>query len=478
MAKQAKTTSPSKGSLQKDASKQPAKSASAASTDNEQEQISDGTAQDALGLLKADHRKVEDLFAQFDGASDSEQKEVLAHQICHELMIHTLLEEEIFYPACRDKDVEDDMLDEAQVEHDGAKILITELLTLAPDSDYYDAKVKVLAEMIKHHVAEEEKDDGIFAKAQEAEIDMKEVGQQLQQRKQQLKDRVESGRLGLPRPRALFSLNKQSSYKENYAMPRMGGRERDDDGRFMSHDDDRRGGGNGGRGGRSTSQYRERDDNGRFMSDDNGWSGGGRSGSQYRERDEQGRFLSDDDQGGYSSRGSRGRYEDESDDRRGRYRGQSGQDYRERDEQGRFQSDDEQGGYSSRGSRGRYEEDDRRYSSRSSQSGGRYDNDDDDRRSSRSGGGRGQGHGGWFGDADGHSQAAQRGWQDRGSSRSVRGQDDDGDDRRSSNRSMRSRSDDDDDRRSSSGGGQGHGGWFGDSRGHSQAAKRGWQHRD
>src|SRR3954462_848434 len=78
---------------------------------------------DAASLLKADHRKVEQLFAQFEQSGEEEKKRELVRQICTELVIHTKLEEEIFYPACRDKQVEDDLLDEAQVEHDGAKVL-------------------------------------------------------------------------------------------------------------------------------------------------------------------------------------------------------------------------------------------------------------------------------------------------------------------------------------------------------------------
>src|SRR5205814_1875697 len=101
-----------------------------------------------------------------------EQKKTLAHQICKELIVHTKLEEEIFYPSCREKDVENDMLDEAQIEHDGAKTLIAELIADEPDDEFYDAKVSVLSEYIKHHVGEEEKPrTGIFAKAQKAGVD-------------------------------------------------------------------------------------------------------------------------------------------------------------------------------------------------------------------------------------------------------------------------------------------------------------------
>src|SRR6185295_19636682 len=97
------------------------------------------------------------------------------------------LEEEIFYPACREKKIEDELLDEAQVEHDGAKIIIAELIAGSPGDEYYDAKVTVLSEYIKHHVGEEEKpSDGIFAKARKAGVDMKALGSRLQARKAEL----------------------------------------------------------------------------------------------------------------------------------------------------------------------------------------------------------------------------------------------------------------------------------------------------
>ena len=85
---------------------------------------------DAIALLKADHRKVEDLFAQFEKARVATRKAALVKEICTELTVHTLIEEEIFYPACRGK-VADSDLDEAYVEHDGAKMLIAELMAAA-----------------------------------------------------------------------------------------------------------------------------------------------------------------------------------------------------------------------------------------------------------------------------------------------------------------------------------------------------------
>jgi hypothetical protein len=126
---------------------------------------------DAIALLKADHRKVEGLFEKFESARGS-SKQALALQICDELKIHTTLEEEIFYPALKGK-IEADTLDEAYVEHDGAKVLINDIVAGSVDDPYYDAKVKVLSEEIKHHVKEEEMPkEGMFAQARAAEVDL------------------------------------------------------------------------------------------------------------------------------------------------------------------------------------------------------------------------------------------------------------------------------------------------------------------
>src|ERR1700761_689260 len=146
-------------------------------------------AQDAIALLKADHRKVEELFEKYESARG--KKAEIAKQICTELTIHTMVEEEIFYPACREAGVESDMMDEANVEHDGAKILIAELEAGSPDDDFYDAKVKVLSEEIKHHVKEEEKRGGIFTEARKADLDLVALGDKMAARKEELKAQYE-----------------------------------------------------------------------------------------------------------------------------------------------------------------------------------------------------------------------------------------------------------------------------------------------
>ena len=111
---------------------------------------------DAETLLTQDHRKVQRLFKEFEQSDDSRRKKELAGEICKELIVHSMLEEEIFYPACREKGVEDGTLDEAQVEHDTVKFLIADILSRNPESPFYDAKMKVLAHLVEHHVGEEE----------------------------------------------------------------------------------------------------------------------------------------------------------------------------------------------------------------------------------------------------------------------------------------------------------------------------------
>lgn len=153
---------------------------------------------DAVALLKNDHRTVEELFAEFEKASGEGRKQKLATQICLELSVHAKIEEEIFYPACEGK-VEDDLLKEAYVEHDGAKQLISQILAGEPSDEFYDAKVTVLQEQIEHHVEEEEKRmEGLFAQARQAGLDMDELGDQLAARKQELTAQYEAS--GIPRP--------------------------------------------------------------------------------------------------------------------------------------------------------------------------------------------------------------------------------------------------------------------------------------
>ena len=154
-------------------------------------------APDAIALLKADHRAVGKLFEAYEKARSKPRKDRLANVICLELAVHTTIEEEILYPVCKGA-VDEDMLSEAYVEHDGAKGLIAELLSAISPFAPSDAKVKVLSEMIKHHVKEEEQRDGLFAQAKQSGADMAEIGQRLYARKRELHGKFEAN--GTPTP--------------------------------------------------------------------------------------------------------------------------------------------------------------------------------------------------------------------------------------------------------------------------------------
>jgi hypothetical protein len=209
--------------------------------------------------------------------------------------------------------MEQRLLEEAQVEHDGAKTLIIEIEAGSPVEQFFDAKVKVLSEEIKHHVREEEKTDGVLAKAKEAGVSTPGLAKRMATLKQELIEQAKAGTLGPPVTRS-FRVRTNAGTEQPSQEYKMAP-------------------------GLSSTMERERDDRGRFVSDD------------------------DDDRDYRRRSSSRSRYDD--DDRR--------HSRPARDEEGRFTS------------------------SRS-----RYDDDDDDRRGSR-------GHGGWYGDPEGHSQAARRG---------------------------------------------------------------------
>ena len=141
---------------------------------------------DAITLLKADHQQVKQWFAQFKKTNNGERQGMLAHNICHALRLHTTIEEEIFYPAFLDATGNADIHHEAEVEHQAAERLILEIEQSTPSDDFFKAKVNVLGEMVNHHVREEEKPSGMFAKARKAKMDLKTLGQRLAQRKSEL----------------------------------------------------------------------------------------------------------------------------------------------------------------------------------------------------------------------------------------------------------------------------------------------------
>jgi hemerythrin superfamily protein len=144
--------------------------------------------EDAIALLTADHKKVTTLFGQFDKLKEKggdEEKSDIVTTICNELKVHTAIEEEIFYPAVRKAIEDSDLMDEALVEHAGAKDLIAQLEDMDTDDDLYDAKVTVLGEQIDHHVKEEEGE--MFPKAEKAKVDTVALGAKMLKRKIEFK---------------------------------------------------------------------------------------------------------------------------------------------------------------------------------------------------------------------------------------------------------------------------------------------------
>jgi hemerythrin superfamily protein len=139
---------------------------------------------DAIALLKADHQTVQELFDKYEKTRSEERKGALAEQICHELTVHAQIEEEIFYPAAREALRDEDLVDEATVEHQSAKDLIAQIQGGKPGEELYDAKVKVLGEYIRHHVKEEQNE--MFPQVRKTKLDLRELGERLQARKQEL----------------------------------------------------------------------------------------------------------------------------------------------------------------------------------------------------------------------------------------------------------------------------------------------------
>lgn len=137
-------------------------------------------------MLKADHQLVQGLFDKYEKTRSEDRKAALAGQICNELTVHTTIEEEIFYPAAREVLRDDDLLDEATVEHQGAKDLIAQIESGKPSDDLFDAKVKVLGEYIKHHVKEEHTE--MFPQVRKTKLDLRELGERMQARKTGLKE--------------------------------------------------------------------------------------------------------------------------------------------------------------------------------------------------------------------------------------------------------------------------------------------------
>jgi hypothetical protein len=152
---------------------------------------------EALEMLREDHQKVKDLFEEFEKAEEDDEKLRIVRTALTELKIHATLEEEIFYPAVRELMDDDDQMDEALEEHHVAKLIMAELADMEPGDEHFDAKFKVLAESVKHHIEEEESE--ILPKAEEMELDHEQLGEEMSERKMELQGEGGSKRKGTAR---------------------------------------------------------------------------------------------------------------------------------------------------------------------------------------------------------------------------------------------------------------------------------------
>ncbi|MES2950799.1 MAG: hemerythrin domain-containing protein [Pseudomonadota bacterium] len=139
---------------------------------------------DATELLRADHKLVNSLFADYEKARAPGRKKEIVSRICKELSVHAQVEEEIFYPAVKKALKDKELVPEATVEHASLKALIAQVEGVDPDGEMFDAKIKVLSEYVKHHVKEEQNE--IFPKAKSSKLDLKELGAEISARKEEL----------------------------------------------------------------------------------------------------------------------------------------------------------------------------------------------------------------------------------------------------------------------------------------------------
>jgi hemerythrin superfamily protein len=156
--------------------------------------IKEYTMPDAIEMLREDHRKVKDLFEEFEKAEEDDEKGRIVHTALTALEIHATVEEEIFYPAVREQIDDDDQMDEALEEHHVAKLLIGELQEMKPGDDHFGAKFKVLAESVKHHIEEEETE--MLPKAEDADLDQERLGEEMTERKEELQGQKGAGARG------------------------------------------------------------------------------------------------------------------------------------------------------------------------------------------------------------------------------------------------------------------------------------------
>jgi len=144
----------------------------------------------AVEVLKEQHDKVKKAFKEFEklDREDTEKQQQLVQTVCEDLKLHTTLEEELFYPAAREAIEDEDILNEAQVEHETAKMLIEQLENMGPDDPNYHATFTVLGEYVMHHVKEEEGE--LFPQVKSSDLDLEELGARMRARMQELMGQV------------------------------------------------------------------------------------------------------------------------------------------------------------------------------------------------------------------------------------------------------------------------------------------------
>jgi hemerythrin superfamily protein len=162
-------------------------------------------ADDAISILREDHRRIDELFRQFDKARTDGQRADLARRVCAELLVHACVEGEIFYPALREAIDVGDLMDEADIEHDAASRLIGEIMAMAPGDGHYCARVKVLGDYVRHHMQQEQ--NRMFSKAREARLDVRALGEQILARKKELQRGLNAQRpMAVRRPERVSGL--------------------------------------------------------------------------------------------------------------------------------------------------------------------------------------------------------------------------------------------------------------------------------
>ena len=149
---------------------------------------SGGRQPEAIAMLIEDHQKVQKLFRQFEKTENAQQREQIAKQVCDELVVHTQLEEQVFYPAARQALEESELVNEATVEHQVANDLIEKLKGMNGGNGEYAATFTVLGEYVNHHISEEQ--DELFPAVRKSDLDFEALAEEMQQRKKELQDEL------------------------------------------------------------------------------------------------------------------------------------------------------------------------------------------------------------------------------------------------------------------------------------------------